>query len=106
IHAYYALLLECRDAMERGGLPPLGRHQVHGQARLRLVFAGDPDLRSLEHLGRHRNFANYDLRPHRYFTTGADAAADVQDSAACIALLDAIDRDPVRRAAAVASIRR
>jgi hypothetical protein len=28
VHAYYALLLECRDAMTRWGLPPLSRQQV------------------------------------------------------------------------------
>ncbi len=31
IHAYYALLLECRDAMTRWGLPPLIRQQVHAK---------------------------------------------------------------------------
>jgi len=55
IHAYYALLLECRDAMTRWGLPPLTRQLVHAQVRLRLVFATERDLKEigyrLEELG-------------------------------------------------------
>jgi hypothetical protein len=42
IHAYYALLLECRDAMARWGLPPVPQQQVHAQVRLRLVCASEP----------------------------------------------------------------
>src|SRR5438477_4872514 len=66
IHAYYALLLECRDAMTRWGLPPLQRHQVHAQVRLRLQYASDVVLkkigRHLEDLGQYRNRASYDMR--------------------------------------------
>jgi hypothetical protein len=43
IHAYYALLLECREAMDRWGLPPLTRLQVHAQVRLRLFYSTDAD---------------------------------------------------------------
>src|SRR4051812_28012352 len=73
IHAYYALLLECRDAMERWGLPSLTRQQVHGQVRLRLLYAGDVDLkkigRTLDHLVQYRNRASYGLRPLPEFAT-------------------------------------
>ena len=67
IHAYYALLFECRDAMARWGLPPAPGQQVHAQVRLRLVYASDADLKricdALEVLNKHRNAASCDLAP-------------------------------------------
>jgi hypothetical protein len=109
IHAYYALLLECRDAMARWGLPPLTRHDVHAQVRLRLTFATDPDVkeigRKLEKLGMDRNSASYDLRPLPRFATPVAARDAAQKATDALALLDAIDSDQARRAAAIASIR-
>jgi hypothetical protein len=109
IHAYYALLLECRDAMTRWGLPPLARQQVHAQVRLRLVYAKDPDLKSigdkLEILSRHRNAASYDLHSLPLFASAKAAQDDVKVAADALSLLDAIDADPARRAAAVAAIK-
>jgi hypothetical protein len=109
IHAYYALLLECRDAMTRWGLPPLVRQQVHAQTRLRLTYSKDPELRNiadaLETLGKHRNLANYDLRQLPLFATADEAKDDVSLAADALALLDGIDSNPARRAAAIASIR-
>jgi hypothetical protein len=109
IHAYYALLLECRDAMTRWGLPPPGRQQVHAQVRLRLVFSTDTDLsqigRKLEKLGMDRNSASYDLRPLPLFASpvaGQDAVKTASDG---LSLLDGIDQNPTRRHAAAASIR-
>src|SRR5438132_13368461 len=62
IHAYYALLLECREAMARWGLRALTRQQVHAQVRLRLIYATDPDLKEggqrLEPLAKSRNSAS------------------------------------------------
>jgi hypothetical protein len=108
IHAYYALLLECRDAMSCWGLPPLTRHQVHAKVRLRLIYAKDPDLKkigfALEQLGDDRNPANYDLRPLPLVATAAKARNDVQIATDALARLDAIDADPIRRAAAISSI--
>jgi hypothetical protein len=108
IHAYYALLLECRDAMSRWGLPPLTRHQVHAKVRLRLIYATDPDLKdigfALEKLADHRNPANYDLRALPLVATGAKARNHVQIASDALARLDAIDADPTRRAAAAGSI--
>ena len=109
IHAYYALLLECRDAMARWRLPPMNRHQVHAQVRLRLVYATDADLKSiglkLEKLATHRNLASYDLRSLPLFASATDARRDVQAAADSLTILDAIDANPARRAAAVKSIR-
>src|SRR5438874_12513162 len=109
IHAYYALLLECRDAMSRWGLPPLTRQQVHAQVRLRLIFSNDPDLKRighrLEELGIRRNSASYDLRKLPLFASASAAHEGVKKVADALALLDAIDTDTARRAAAVAAIR-
>jgi hypothetical protein len=109
IHAYYALLLECRDAMARWGLPRLARQQVHAQIRLRLIFATNSDLKEigqkLEKLGLDRNSASYDLRALPLFGSAVAAQDAVKKATDALALLDAIDTDPARRATAVASIR-
>ncbi len=109
IHSYYAPLLECREAMDRLGFPPLSRQQVHAQIRLRLVYATDRDTKrigmALERLGQDRNLANYDLRDLQMFGTDRDARDAIQAASDFIALLEAIDADPVRRAAAMASIK-
>ncbi len=109
IHAYYAVLLECRDAMTRWGLPPPARQQVHAQVRLRLTFSAHPDLKKigdeLEILNKHRNWASYDLQPQPLFASAKGARDAAQLATDALALLDAIDADPARRAAAVASIR-
>jgi hypothetical protein len=109
IHAYYALLLECRDVMTRWGLPTVARQQVHAQVRLRLVYASDGDLKAighgLERLGMDRNAASYDLRPLPLFASAMAAHKAVRMATDALTLLDAIDTDPTRRAAAVAAIK-
>jgi len=109
IHAYYAVLLECRDTMAQWGFPAPPRHQVHATIRLRLVYASDRDVKNigltLERLGVHRNRASYDLRALPLFATDQDARDDVQQAVDILVLLDGIDADPARRAVAIASIR-
>jgi hypothetical protein len=109
IHAYYALLLECRETMARWRLPAPSRHQVHAVIRLRLLYASHSDLKQigtdLEKLAENRNRASYDLRDLPMFATAQVAQSGVQKAGDAIALLDAIDADPVRRAGAVTSIR-
>src|SRR6185312_10837152 len=67
IHAYYALVLECRDALNRRGVRIAPHQPIHSAVRLRFVFATDRDLqrlgRALETWCPHRNHASYDLRP-------------------------------------------
>src|SRR5437870_2858813 len=61
--AYYALLLEARDALERWGFTPPPRDRVHTFVRLSFVFATNPDVKDIgymiERLVKVRNEANY-----------------------------------------------
>jgi hypothetical protein len=106
--SYYALLHEVLDMLRRWGfsLPP--RDKVHAFARLKLVYATDLDLErvglTLEALGRLRNAADYELSQKARFVSARIAVAALADSEAAVALLDALDADPARRAAAMGSI--
>jgi hypothetical protein len=98
INAYYALLLECRDAMDRWGLPPLTRLQLHARVRLRFLFSTDSELHrigeALRDLGEDRNRANYDLTDDLLFALPRFAHADIQSSETALTRLDALDADP------------
>src|SRR5437899_12670360 len=63
--AYYALMIECRDALRRWGFVPAARDNVHTFVRLRLTFAAYPDLKkigdALDRLVQWRNYADYQL---------------------------------------------
>jgi hypothetical protein len=109
VHAYYALLLEGREALVRWGFPPPSVHTVHHHVRQKLTFAGDSDLKSigisLDHLSQRRSWASYLLGPQVRYGSEAAARQSIQQAADALTLLDALEADPVRRAAAVASIR-
>ena len=107
--AYYALMLECRDALFRWGfaLPP--RENVHHFARMRFSFPAHPELRqvgdALDRLGRLRNKADYEMSSLQDFMSDTITQHAIQRVTSMLALLDAIEGDPVRRAAAIAAIR-
>ena len=109
IHAYYGLVLECRDAQARWGFPVPPHHNVHSVVRLRFVYASDPDLqqiaKGLDWLIQRRNRASYNLNPSAMFASVAEAQLAVQKATDALALLDAIEADPGRLAAARAAIR-
>ncbi len=106
--SYYALLHEVLGTLQRWGfsLPP--RDKVHTFARLKLVYATDPDLKriglTLEALGRLRNAADYQLSTSGPFLSARIATSALADSEAAILLVDAIEADPARRQAAVGSV--
>lgn len=108
IHAYYALVLEGRDALFRWGFPPPRRDNMHAWVRLRFAYAGDSGLqaigRALDWLVRERNRANYDLQA-TVFSSPTPAQDAIRDATAALSLLDQIDGDPVQRAAAIGAIR-
>src|SRR5947209_8691515 len=108
VNAYYALVLECRDALSGWGFVMPPRDNMHAWVRLRFIYAADADLcaigRTLDPLVRQRNKASYDLQSPAFSSTVVAQSA-IQDATAGIALLDQIEADPARRAAAIAAVR-
>jgi uncharacterized protein (UPF0332 family) len=106
--AYYALFLEARDHLERGGFVPQKRDPVHSFVRLRFIYAADADLvkvgRTLDNLLQLRTTADYHLRTAS-FVDDTEAQTCLRDATAALALLDAVEADPARRAAAISAMR-
>lgn len=109
IHTYYALLLECRDVQIRWGLPIPHRHNLHATVRLRFQYATERTPKRigdfLERLVNLRNLASYELSTRIEFQNSQAAIRAIQMANDALALLDAIEADPARRVAAIASIR-
>ena len=107
--AYYALLLECREALFRWGFTLPARDNVHPFVRLRFNYAADADVKAigkaLDKVSRLRNQADYDLSALPAFTSAYEAQGAVQNAARALALLDTIHGDPTRQAVAIAAIR-
>jgi hypothetical protein len=106
--AYYALYLECRDALRRWGfaIPPRSSHRDVYQ---HISFPNNVDLariaKAFSNLSSVRNRADYDLAPHWMFASSAATIDAVREARDAITLLDAIDADPARRAQAITDIR-
>jgi hypothetical protein len=106
--AYYGLLLEAWEALQRWGfvIPP--RVNLHHFIRQRFVFPADADLKIiggfLDQLGQLRNRADYRLAVAGPFAFAAPSTRAVNESEQSILMLDQIEANPVRRAAAVAAI--
>lgn len=108
--AYYAVFLECRQALFRWGFQPSPRENIHTYVRLRFTYPADPDIKNigdaLDWLSRQRNKADYDLSVLAEFTTATTARKAVRIAAVALNLLDAIEADPARRSAAIGSIQK
>jgi hypothetical protein len=106
--SYYAVLHEVLGTLRRWGFALPARDKVHTFARLKLVYATDLDLKRiglmLEALGRLRNTADYQLSPSGQFFSARIAVCALADAEATVALLDTLEADPARRAAALGSI--
>src|SRR4051794_1494417 len=100
--AYYALLHEGRVALDRWGFPIPPGESLHSFVRLRFVFPASADLKrigdALDELSRLRNQADYRLAAPGRFATDTGAVQAVSLAQSRIALIDAIDADPARRA--------
>ena len=107
--AYYALMLEGREALHRWGFVAPPRDQVHSFVRLRFSFASDGDLkqvgRALEELGKLRNQADYQLAAGPRFSSPGKALQALQDAEDHLQLLKLIDADLPRRTAVITDIR-
>lgn len=108
VHAYYALLHECHRALLAWGVVLPRRQSLHSGVRLKFAFACDRQVKdigdALDWLVQARNKASYDLGSLTEFATDAEARDLIQQAADALALLDAIEADPVRSAAAAASL--
>lgn len=107
--AYYAVLLEGKSALRRWGFPPPPRDQLHRFVRLSFVYAADLDLKRigqvLEDLSKLRNQADYEPERPGPFASAANLRLAGHAAQTAIDILDQIERDPSRRAAAIAAIR-
>jgi hypothetical protein len=103
---YYALFLECRDAVARWGFAPSSIYQAHAAIRNRLLATNHPDLksfgRSLADLFDLRAQADYDMLTP--FAPPFQVELYLDEAEAAIALLDETDNDPGKRAAAIAAL--
>jgi hypothetical protein len=108
--AYYALMLEARGALLRWGFTVPPRVGYHHFVQSRFNLGADPDvLRIGAALGRTaglRKLADYDLSSLPEFQSDTETQDAIAKAERAMQFLDALDADPVRKAAAVAAIRK
>jgi hypothetical protein len=106
--ACYALLHEVLGTLRRWGFAPPPRDKVHTFARRKFVYASDPDLKliglTLEALAQLRNMADYSLVTSGPFVSPRIAISALADAQSAVALLDALEASPARRAAAARTV--
>jgi uncharacterized protein (UPF0332 family) len=107
--AYYALFIECRDALLRWGFTFPARNS-HREVQQRFTAPNNADLKRigdvLTHLVSRRNCADYDMTNPRHPQTAVAASDAAARSRSSLALLDALEADPARLTQAVADIRK
>ncbi|MBI1915563.1 MAG: HEPN domain-containing protein [Planctomycetes bacterium] len=107
--AYYALFLEAREVLARWGFVSARHENVHHFVKARYSYPSDADLKrigqTLERLGLLRTKADYDLTTLPVFRSDKEARSAIDRADVAIKLLDAIETDPARLAAAVAAIK-
>ena len=107
--SYYALMLEARELLGRWGLSRPPRDKVHNFVQLKLLYSADPGLRqvglTLERPGKLRIDADYrSSDPDRRFTRRGTIERAVEAAGRAIAVLDEVEGDQTRRAAAIESV--
>jgi hypothetical protein len=107
--AYYALLLELRDAMTGWGLSQPVPSQVHQLVSRRLFVSADQDVKQIgiwfDQLRKARGRAEYETWPLVEFASDAGAKWAIQRAADALTLFDAIEADIPRRDAIAAAIK-
>jgi hypothetical protein len=107
--AYYAAMLEVRDAFTRWGLSVPPPQFVHDVVRRRLYCSRDGDMKMigqlLDALRALRRLADYQTAPVSQFVSDAQAIAAVRWAENVLSLFDAIDADSPRRTGILAEIR-
>jgi uncharacterized protein (UPF0332 family) len=107
--AYYAIMLEGREALTGWGLTAPPRTDEHQFVRSRFNVGGMLELvqlgRAINHLVKLRRLADYDLTSLPEFSSDVEAQRALQKAEQALQHLDSLDTDPAKRAAAVAAIR-
>ena len=106
--AYYALVIELRDAMTRWGLSrPIPSH-VHQIVRRRVYASSDADMKQigrwLDRLRDSRNEADYEMGALVEFATDSGTNGSISRASGALKLLDLILADIPRRDSIAAEI--
>src|SRR5205085_3173874 len=107
--AYYALLLEIRDAMTSWGISAPNPSQVRQLVRRRLFASSDPDVKRigivLDDLRGSRNRADYETAVPHEFVAATGGRQPVQWSTDALTVFDTVAADRPRRDTVTAEIR-